>query len=64
MGQYILYRKALRQAEPDRALFLAIDSEAFIQHFDDPEGEDLRMEEGVNLLVFDKMTEEIVLWKQ
>jgi tRNA A58 N-methylase Trm61 len=54
IGQFILYRKALRKADPDSALFLAIDIVAFKQIFDDPEGESLRAEEGVNLLVFDK----------
>lgn len=64
IGQFILYRKALRESAPDRALFLAIDLVAFSQTFDDPEGESLRAEEEINLLVFDKHKEEIVLWKQ
>ena len=57
------YRKALRMADPDRVLFLAIDIVAFKQIFDDPEGESLRAEEGINLLVFDKHTEDVILWK-
>ena len=64
LGQYILYRKALRKEDPLRTLFLAIDRQVFLQQFDDSEGEALRAEEGVNLLVFDKRTEEIVLWKE
>ena len=64
LGQFILYRKALRKIEPQRILFLAIDVKAFSQIFDDPEGESLRAEEDIKLLVFDKQTEEIVLWKQ
>jgi hypothetical protein len=64
IGQFILYRKALRHADPDRVLFLAIDAAIFSQLFDDPEGESLRAEEGINLLVFDKHAEEIVPWKQ
>jgi XisH protein len=63
IGQFILYRKALRKADPDRVLFLAIDIVAFKQIFDDPEGESLRAEEGINLLVFDKHTEDVILWK-
>ena len=63
IGQFILYRKALRKADPDRLLFLAIDIVAFKQIFDDPEGESLRAEEGINLLVFDKHTEDVILWK-
>jgi len=64
LGQFILYRKALRRADPERVLFLAIDERIFRRIFDDPEGESLRAEEEIRLLVFDKGTEEIVLWKQ
>lgn len=64
LGQYIIYRRALRKKDPFRTLFLALDREAFAEHFAGPEGEALRVEEGINLLVFDKATEEIVLWKQ
>ena len=64
LGQFILYRKALRRFEPQRLLFLAIDLKVFNQIFDDPEGESLRAEEDIKLLVFDKHTEEIILWKQ
>jgi hypothetical protein len=64
IGQFILYRKALRKVAPERVLFLAIDVKPFKQIFDDQEGESLRAEEGINLLVFDKQTEVIVLWKQ
>jgi hypothetical protein len=64
IGQFILYRKALRKADPERTLFLAIDVRVYKQMFDDPEGESLRTEEGINLLVFDQGTEEIVLWKR
>ena len=64
LGQFILYRRALRETEPDRVLFLAISEDVFREVFDDEEGEGLRDEEGVRLIVFDQQTEEIVLWKQ
>ncbi len=64
LGQYILYRRALRDTEPDRLLFLAIDEEVFRLEFGDAEGEALRAEENIRLLVFNRETEEIVLWKQ
>ena len=54
IGQFVLYRKALRKADPLRTLYLAIDEGAFKLIFDDPEGESLRAEENINLLVFDK----------
>ena len=64
IGQFILYRRALKKVDPGRTLFLAIDVRVFKQLFDDPEGEAFRTEEGINLLVFDQGSEEIVLWKQ
>ncbi len=64
LGQFILYRKALRKADPERVLFLAIEARVFRQIFDDPDGESLRAEEGIRLIIFDKQREEIVLWKQ
>jgi hypothetical protein len=64
LGQFVLYRKALSIADPDRVLYLAVSAEAYRQLFDDPEGEALRAEERINLLVFDREKEEIVLWKR
>ena len=64
LGQFILYRKALKKVEPRRTLFLALDVNAYREAFGDEDGESLRAEEGVKLLVFDIATEEIVLWKQ
>jgi hypothetical protein len=64
LGQFVLYRKALQKADPQRTLFLAIDEEAFVQNFDDAEGETLRADEDIKLLVFNKQTEEIIQWKR
>lgn len=64
LGQFILYRKAMKLAAPERILFLAIDTLAFRQLFDDEDGESLRADEAINLLVFDRQNEEVVLWKQ
>jgi hypothetical protein len=64
IGQFILYRKALRPHHPDRTLYLAIPAEAYTELFADAEGEALRQEEEIKLLVFDKQTEEIILWKR
>jgi hypothetical protein len=64
LGQFILYRKALSLADPDRVLYLAVSAEAYRQLLDDPEGEALPAEERINLLVFDREKEEIVFWKR
>ena len=63
LGQFILYRKALRLAYPEYVLYLALNEEAYREAFGDQEGESLRSEEEVRLLVFNAQTEEIVLWK-
>jgi len=64
LGQFILYRKALRVKDPERKLFLAIRVETYQQMFADEEGESLRAGEGINILVVHTNLEEIVLWKQ
>lgn len=64
LGQFFLYRRALRRKEPERKLFLAIDEKTWKKLFDDQEGEGLREEAQIRLVVFDQKTEEIVLWKE
>ncbi len=64
LGQFLLYQTALQEREPQRTLYLALDEEAYRKIFDDAEGETLRLKAGMKLLVFNKETEEIVLWKQ
>ncbi len=63
LGQFILYRKALHKADPDRVLYLALSESAYREAFADEEGESLRLEEEIKLLVFEPQTEEVVLWK-
>jgi hypothetical protein len=64
LGQFILYRKALSVKDPERRLFLSIRVETYQQMFADEEGESLRAEVGINILVVHTNLEEIVLWKQ
>jgi hypothetical protein len=62
VGQFILYRKALRKAEPTRELYLAIRRDVYDDLFDDPDEDSLLNEDGVKVLVFAPETREIVLW--
>ena len=64
LGQFILYQEALSQKEPDRTLYLSLEEKAYRQIFADVAGESLRARANVKLLVFNKATETIVLWKQ
>lgn len=62
VGQFILYRKALRKAEPERELYLAVRQDVYDDLFNDSNEDSLLNEEGVKLIVFEAETKEIVLW--
>lgn len=62
VGQFILYRKALRKADPMRDLYLAIRRDVYDDLFDDPQEDSLLNEDGVKLIVFEPESREIVLW--
>lgn len=62
IGQFVLYRKALQHSEPDRELFLAIREDAYLRLLATPEGEELRADENIHLIVFSPDREEIVKW--
>lgn len=62
LGQFRLYRLALRKKEPNRELFLAIPKEVYNELFVNPDGLELIESESLKLTVFDKDKEEIVRW--
>jgi XisH protein len=62
LGQFRLYRKALRKLEPERELYLAIRESVYLRLFTDPDMESLRVEDELKLIVFNPETEEIVKW--
>ncbi len=62
IGQFILYRLALGNSEPERILFLAIPEVTFNDVFQHPDGIALREREQIKLLVFHSDNEEIVQW--
>lgn len=62
VGQFILYRKALRKADPARVLYLAIRQDVYQELFDDPGEDSLINEDDVRVIVFKPKTREIVLW--
>ncbi len=63
LGQYLIYRKLLMRKEADRVLFMAIDKETLNDTFSDELRELLTEDFEVRLLVFDKISEEIVEWQ-
>jgi hypothetical protein len=62
LGQFILYRTAMRKAFPDRELYLAITEKVYFKIFFGVEGNALIDEESLQLIVFDPQTEEIKRW--
>lgn len=64
VGQFLVYRVALREQEPDRVLFLAVPMEIVRQVFEKPKGGLLVADVGLKVIGFDVETEEIVTWKK
>jgi hypothetical protein len=62
IGQYTVYHDVLSRAEPDRALFLAVDEEVYNNLFEEPIGELLLENQRIRLIVFDPQTEVIRQW--
>lgn len=62
IGQFVLYRAALNEQEPERKLFLAIRETIYQSLFTAPKTKALCQSEGISLLVFNPQTEEVVLW--
>lgn len=62
VGQFLIYRAALEEVEPDREIFLAIRAAAYEEHFMDELGEKFRAKHGIKLIVIDQTKEEILRW--
>ena len=62
IGQYVVYHDVLRQVEPERDLYLAVNEETFVNLFEEPIGKLLLDNRRVRLLVFDPQTEVIRQW--
>jgi len=62
IGQYILYRAALKRFEPSRLLYLAIREITFIEIFEEEIGQALLEDENVKLLIFSPEKEVVVRW--
>ena len=62
MGQLQLYQWALEEQEPERSLFLAINQEAYIKHFQKPIFQLAVQRNKIKLLVFDPNREVVLQW--
>ncbi|MFM7406252.1 MAG: XisH family protein [Cuspidothrix sp.] len=63
IGQFLNYRIALGQQDPERILYLAISQDIYQEFFTDRFIQTVLQTYEIKLLVFDINKEEIVLWK-
>jgi len=62
VGQFIIYRFAMRKEEPDRKLFLAVGEKIYNKLFVNADVIELIEAENLKVLVFDESKEVIVRW--
>lgn len=63
LGQYRLYRRLLKITEPNRQIYLAVDSSIFEKFFTGVGVQIVLEKEEVSLIVVNVENEEILLWK-
>jgi predicted RecB family endonuclease len=62
IGQFVIYRIAMRKEEPDRQLFIAVGEKIYNSLFLHPDVIELIETEDLKVLVFDEVKEAIVRW--
>jgi Holliday junction resolvase-like predicted endonuclease len=62
VGQFIVYRFAMRKKEPERELFLAVELKVYNEFFVNPDVIELIENEDLKVVVFDEFKEVIVRW--
>jgi hypothetical protein len=62
IGQYVLYRRILREDEPERKLYIAVEEETYNGIFSEPIANWIVTDEQINLIVFNAAKEEIIQW--
>ena len=62
LGQYINYKNALSEIEPDRVLYLAVPQDAYSRFFETPFVQHIINKENVFIVVFDPIDKKIMLW--
>lgn len=62
LGQYILYRDALKRSQPERILYLAISDEVYLDFFQEEIAQMVVENQHLKLIIFDANKAEIVKW--
>jgi hypothetical protein len=64
LGQFLNYRLALKQVEPERILYLAIPKDTYEDFFARQFIQNSVSEYQIKLMIFDSVKQEVVLWKE
>lgn len=62
LGQYILYRDALKRSQPQRLLYLAISDEVYLDFFQEEIAQMVVENQQVKLIIFDPEKTEVIQW--
>jgi hypothetical protein len=62
LGQYILYRDALKRSQPERILYLAISDEVYLDFFQEEIAQMVVENHQIKLIIFDAKKAEVVKW--
>jgi hypothetical protein len=62
VGQFVVYRALLTQAEPQRTLFLGVPTRVYDSLLSEPLGQLVAAEVRLRLLVFDAQEQKVVRW--
>lgn len=62
LGQYILYRDALKRSQPERILYLAISDEVYLDFFQEEIAQMVVKNQHLKLIVFEPKKAEVLKW--
>ena len=62
VGQFVVYRTLLTQAEPERTLFLGVPTRVYDSVLSEPLGQVVAAEVRLRILVFDPQQQKVVRW--
>ncbi|NEP09176.1 MAG: fatty-acid synthase [Symploca sp. SIO2C1] len=62
LGQYILYRDALKRSQSERILYLAISNEVYLDFFQEEIAQMVVESQQLKLIIFDSNKAEVVKW--
>jgi hypothetical protein len=64
LGQFLLYRPALKKKDPERTLWLAIPLDFYSNLFDDSYFQEVAELYDLKMIIYDEKNKEIIEWKK